>query len=303
MPGGPINGSGVYGQTLLKTNPAAAIIVPTVLQITADTIDSFLNVTCLYDRYWTPRNDVATFPMCMFYVKSINQTRQVETSEQRVILYEPQEKLQQAAMAKGVRPGVQSVITDNIVKKPKTYQMEIIVPYQLVGNQFVRTVREAQELIDAFTEIYSGVAPLEKAISSLPVLQQLLQAGGKVVDIAAKFPGTNAANSTATTINMNSLEAMVDSGRVLTMKMWTGYDYKYVILTGLDFKKQGNEDNVFRATLSLKEMPILTVTPVSDAKNAKNIDLSWAAQAVSLTGRILLEPLKVMTGVGKASGE
>lgn len=301
MPGGPINGSAIYGDAMLKYEPAATIIVPTMLQISSDMIDSFTHLTCLYDRYWSPRADMVTSPLCFFYVKNISETRQIETSEQRIILYEPQitgEAATMKALSDQLRKGVQEVVVDNIVMKPKTYQLEIIVPYLLVSKQFIRTVQEAKQIFAAFFEVLTEIPTSQTLASAMPQINQLLQSADKVLDITAKFPDNNSANF----VNKNSLDAMAESQRVLTMKMWTGYEYKFVLITGIDIKKVGNEDDVFRATLQVKELPVLTVTPANDAMSPGIIDMNWAAQAVSYTSRLMVEPLKSITGVSAAAG-
>ncbi len=303
MAGGILNGSGVYGPAALENNPSSTIVIPTMLQISADIIDTFTHLTCIYNRYWYNRADMMTFPICFFYVKKITPTIQVETSEQRVILYEPQLATADAIAAKladPIRPGVQEVVVDNMVRKPKTYQMEIIVPFQPVSKQMVRTTREFQQILEGFGDIFGDGGPANARIASIfSAVVPYLETAGKMVDIATKFPLNNAANY----INMNSLEAMADSQKILTMKMWTGYDYKYVIITGLTWDKDGKEDDVFRATLQLKEMPVLTVTPVSDVQDPTAIDRNWAAKAVSTTQELLLAIPLALTGVKQASGE
>jgi hypothetical protein len=297
MAGGPINGSGIYGKDALRDRPASTVIVPTMLQTAADMVDKFANVTCLYDRYWYDRVGVVTYPICFFYVKGISETRQVDTSEQRVILYEPQMSGADAVASKlrdPIRPGVQEVVVDNMVVKPKTYQLEIIVPFQ-PGRQFVKTVGEYKQLIGAFIDIFGDATNFENYFG---VASAIATGASRIIDSLGKMQNSDA----ALYANKNSLDAMVESKKVLTMKMWTGYDYKYVVITGLDVKKVGSEDDHFRATLNVKEMPVLTVTPASNGALSLSIDRNWAATAVSTTNAILLSPAIAMTGVVQASG-
>jgi hypothetical protein len=102
-------------------------------------------------------------------------------------------------------------------------------------------------------------------------------------------------------INMNSLEAMADSCRTLCMKMWTGYDYKFVMITSMTYDKDPKEDNVFRASLALQEMPVLAVSKPESPK-VNSIDRNWAVTAITAVQGALISPLVAMTGVKQAAG-
>ena len=43
------------------------------------------------------------------------------------------------------------------------------------------------------------------------------------------------------------------------MKMWNSWDYKYVGIVDIDITKEGTEDGVYEATLTLQEIPIVTM--------------------------------------------
>jgi hypothetical protein len=103
---------------------------------------------------------------------------------------------------------------------------------------------------------------------------------------------------------------MAESGKILTMKMWTGYQYKYVLITGMTITKQPGEREVFRGTIQVQEMPILTMTVPRVKKTASvNLDLaprSAAGMAAKLSLKAqmaVIEPLVQMLGVREASGE
>jgi hypothetical protein len=61
---------------------------------------------------------------------------------------------------------------------------------------------------------------------------------------------------------------MAESGHILRMKLWTGYNYKYVMLTGLTTDKRPTEDDVFRVSMALREIPVLNVTKPSVSATA-----------------------------------
>lgn len=296
---GPINGSGMYGKAALKGAAApATILVPTVVQMAADTLQMFSGLTCLYNKNWFNRQDMVSLPLAFFYIKSIETIMETEVSERRVIVYDPQLALQDAtaaALAKRLRPGVLEVIADNRVIKPKQYQLDIILPFKLTPGLLSRQMGGLVDMFDAFGEIFSGYATVGPYFAAA---QGVISLGNSALTAMAKLPG---GSSSAAYINANSLEAMWQSGDMLTFKMWTGYDYKYVMITSLQMKKDPKEDDVFRATMRLREVPVLTVNPANDVTQPTGFDRGWAAKAIEFQNRALLDPFVALTGVGQAS--
>lgn len=295
--GGPISGSGLYGAQALDKNPAATIIVPTMLQIANDTVQQFAGLTCLYNKNWFNRQDMLTLPLCFFYIKDISEIMEADVSEKRVLIYEPQMSTADAISAKLANPlrsGVVETIADNIVIKPKNYQLDIVLPFQLASGLFNRQMNDLAGMFEGFIEIFSGQTSYQNFFAPA---QALISLGNSVLSSAAKLPNS----ASAAYINKNSLEAMFQSQTIITFKMWTGYDYKYVVITGLDIKKIGKEDDVFRAVVKLREVPVLTVNPALDVIQPGGFDRNWAATAVAFENRALVDPLIALTGVGQAS--
>jgi len=299
MPGGPVNGSAFYG----LSKDSKAIIVPTVLQMATDALNYWTSITCLYDRWWEPDSDKVTLPICMFHVKKITPTRTVETSKKRVILYEPQQdnKADTKDVADQMRRGVVQTIVDNAVKQPTTYNVEAIVPFQPVSRYVTEGLKMIPDMVTAMSDLVGGDVSAkftdvwETAFSSVFAVNEVI---GQVAEYAGKLPSMD----NVSFINMNSLEAMADSCRTLCMKMWTGFDYKYVIITGMTQDKQPTEDDVFRVSLTLQEMPVLTIARPGDAKPPA-IKRNFAVTAISATQSALVAPLIGWTGVKKAAND
>jgi hypothetical protein len=268
----------------------------------ADVMNYWTSMTCLYDRYWSPEAERVTLPVCMFQVKKITPTFSNEVSKKRVILYEPAEDGRTAAekLADPLRGGVIQTIVDNTVKNPRTYTLEIIVPFQPIGRYISEGVKTVSDMVTAFSDLLGGSAPggftdwWEGIFSSVFAL---LKTAGTAAEFAGKLPGMDGVSY----INMNSLEAMADSCRALCMKMWTGYDYKFVMITNMTYDKDPKEDDVFRAALTLQEMPVLAVTKPAPLK-INSIDRNWAVTAVTAVQGALISPLVAMTGVKQAAG-
>jgi hypothetical protein len=242
----------------------------------------------------------------MFHVKKITPTFSNEVSTKRVILYEPAEdgRTDAEKMADPLREGVMRTVVDNVVKNPRTYAMEIIVPFQPVGRYISEGVKTVSDMVTAFSDLVGNIGETrsgeiftdwwEGIFSSVFAL---LKTANTAAEFAGKLPGMDGVSY----INMNSLEAMADSCRTLCMKMWTGYDYKFVMITNMTYDKDPKEDDVFRAALTLQEMPVLAISKPSPLR-VNRIKRNWAATAVTAAQGALISPLIAMTGVKKAAG-
>jgi hypothetical protein len=279
------------------------IIVPTMLQMATDVMNYWTSMTCLYDRYWSAEQDKVTLPICMFHVKKITPAFSNEVSKKRVVLYEPAEDSRTTAekMADPLREGVVQTIVDNTVKNPHTYNMEIIVPFQPIGRYISEGVKTVSDIVLAFSDLLNGPES-GKAFTDwwegiFSSVFALLKNASTAAEFAGKLPGMDGVSY----INMNSLEAMADSCRTLCMKMWTGYDYKFVTITNMTYDKDPKEDDVFRAALTLQEMPVLAISRPNPLK-INSIDRNWAVTAVTAVQGALISPLVAMTGVKKEAG-
>jgi hypothetical protein len=317
MPGGPINGVpwsamlGAVGGAAIysaanteKADPNdpknySGIIVPTLLQMASDLVSYWTSITCLYDRYWTAEPEKVTLPICMFHVKRITPNYSVEASKKRVILYEPEQddKVEASALADNMRPSVMRTIVDNAVKNPTTYTMEIIVPFQPIGRYVTEGVKMIGDIVAWIGDLTGSKETTAITEGIFSSIFSLLKTGNQLAGLVGKLPGMDGVSF----INMNSLEAMAASCRTLCMKMWTGYDYKYVMITGMTHDKEPDKDNVFKATLTLQEIPVLSITRPK-TKKPNVIDRNWAATAVTAVQGALVSPLIMLTGVKTASG-
>jgi hypothetical protein len=156
-------------------------------------------------------------------------------------------------------------------------------------------IKTFTDIITGLGDLFGGSAPggftdwWESIFSSVFAV---LKTAHTAAEIAGRLPGMDGSSY----INMNSLEAMADSCRTLCMKMWTGYDYKYVMITNMTYDKNPTEDGVFRAALSLQEMPVLAISSPSEPQ-PEVIKRNWAVTAISAVQGVLVKPLMWLTGV------
>jgi hypothetical protein len=268
--------------------------VPTILQLSADALSYWTSMTCLYDPYWSATEKM-TLPVCMFHVTSVVETWSNDISRKRVILYEEPGSV--ADMSKPLRKSAVETIADNIVKNPKTYAIEAVAPYAPVGRYVSDGVKGFAETLLFLAEVASSDPSHRDAIigavdAAMGAVKGMLGAAEKTLNVVNSFTEGGAG-----TLNKNSLEAMADSGRTLCMKMWTGYDYKYVAITGLAIHKKPTEDDVFRVAMQLSEVPVLSVTEPTDLQDAGRPSRTATERVIGAMHGALAEPIIGMTGV------
>lgn len=227
-------------------------------------IDMINHVTFIYDVNWSPDNSVkATFPVCFFHVKNMHEVSTAEVSQKPMLFYNSNSGADESTVK--LDSGLLNVVADNIVIKPKTYKLDVIIPYQdlsLLNQSFIFNT----ETMQAITETLLKTGGKLSNLSSWSTLSQPVVAFFK--DLLKTLLLRNMGSSTSAFIdsvmnqpdyNKNSLDVMFQLRRILKMKMWNSWEYKYVAITDLDITKEGTEDGVYEATMTVQEMPIVTI--------------------------------------------
>lgn len=186
------------------------------------------------------------------------------------------------------------------MKKPPSYNLEIIVPFQPIGPYIARGFSEASGMIRGFIDLFGGDSSVYENI--MAITMDTISSAGRLADLSTKFPKNLLETDAMAHLNKNSLVAMFESDKVLTMKLWNGYNYKFVMMTNLTLEKVPTEDGVFRGTMQVQEMPVLSVTAV-DAGTPPKPNRNWAATAINWTQGALAAIPIAFTGVKKAAGD
>jgi len=299
------------GPILNDYNGATTILIPTTVQTADDVLTRWTSMTCLYDPAWVASNQgIITLPIAFFHVTDIRETHKNNVSLKRVMLYEPQLNLTAAEAANAVRSSVIKSLIDNTVREPKRYTITAIVPYQPLGRYVTETVNIVTDTLSNFMytvgltdeERFTGKASSSRQSindvwsASFSVVSQTL----KTIQTAANAAGKLANMDGVSYINKNSLDAMADSGHFLCMKMWTGFDYKFVLITDMEITKVPKEDDVFRATIQAVEVSVLSVTRPA-VLNPSTTNRNWASKAISVTETAISKVLETAMGVDKAA--
>lgn len=223
-------------------------------------LNTLNGITFLFDNNWEPGvGDVPTFPVSFFHVEKQHEILESEISTKTMLFYNDNSALASST----VTGGLTNVVADNIVIKPKVYKLDIIVPYSNLTLLTSHFSLSAEQLNGVSTLLVSGkksednVSPyLSLATPYVDVIKSLLRQL-----VFADFSNLNSLISnvmSAPDYNKNSLEAMWLNRSILKMKVWNSWRYKYVSIVSLDTSKDGTEDGVYRASLTVQEMPIMT---------------------------------------------
>ncbi len=79
--------------------------------------------------------------------------------------------------------------------------------------------------------------------------------------------------------NKNSIEYMWRNRRILKLKMWTGWQFKYLVIQNFEVTKDGENGSFFEGTLTCQEMPIITL------KNKSSVATTFMSKISSVLGK------------------
>lgn len=261
-------------------------------------------MTYIYDVNWRPENtSKATFPVCFFHVKSngCHEVMSSEVSQKQMLFYNSSEKESNSDPA--LSSGLLNVVADNIVIKPKVYKLDVVIPYNkltLLDQSFVFNTHTqtamTQALIansDGKTDYVSSWATLSSPY--LTFVRDLMRtltyenyADIDLFDIRDWIGNTIQQPD----FNKQSLEIMWRMRHIVKMKMWNSWEYQYLVINDIDITKEGTEDGVYEATLTLQEVPIVTMynrlnsngTPVPYKNPLLSFSGEKAIQALNFAG-------------------
>ena len=224
--------------------------ITTMIKFTNDVIKRVTGMTFLYDPNWSPYQTGYpgdSLPFAFFEVVKISENQHNEVSNRRILLYE--EETSGNVSDSMIRPSVLQVVSDNVVVDPLQYKLEVLIPYGFITRLF-GTIGEAIASVFAFFE--GGVQPSTLAVSG--ALKMMVNYADKFMRVVDVFYPTASAS-----YNKNSLMAMARNRSVLKMKSWDSWDYKYVIIKDINISKEGMDDNYFRGSIDVQEVPVLTI--------------------------------------------
>ena len=253
------------------------ITVITGLRYNTSLVKIFNNLTFLYDPNWEYQQGEPTYPIAFFYVKSMTEQMSSDVSQKPMLFYNTAGDSNDST-----KGGLMNIVADNIVLKPKVYKLDIIIPAD--GS----TLKNSSFSFDAITNVNGFLFSNGefKASSGLDLASRIVNNALGVLETLFKgLYGTSVSASSICNMllqqqdyNKASIEYMWSNRRILKLKLWNGWKFKYLIIKDFDVTKIGENGDFYEGTLTCQEVPILTFR--SQAESASLTALSKLSKAL-----------------------
>ena len=233
------------------------ITVITGLRYNTSLVKVFNNLTFLYDPNWEYQQGEPTYPIAFFYVKSMTEQMSSDVSQKPMLFYNTAGDSNDST-----KGGLMNIVADNVVLKPKVYKLDIIIPAD--GS----TLKNSSFSFDAITNVNGFLFSNGefKASSGLNLASRIVNISLGVLETLFKgLYGTSVSASSICNMllqqqdyNKASIEYMWSNRRILKLKLWNGWKFKYLIIKDFDVTKIGENGDFYEGTLTCQEVPILT---------------------------------------------
>ena len=253
------------------------ITVITGLRYNTSLVKIFNNLTFLYDPNWEYQQGEPTYPIAFFYVKSMTEQMSSDVSQKPMLFYNTAGDSNDST-----KGGLMNIVADNVVLKPKVYKLDIIIPAD--GS----TLKNSSFSFDAITNVNGFLFSNGefKASSGLNLASRIVNISLGVLETLFKgLYGTSVSASSICNMllqqqdyNKASIEYMWSNRRILKLKLWNGWKFKYLIIKDFDVTKIGENGDFYEGSLTCQEVPILTFR--SQAESASLTALSKLSKAL-----------------------
>lgn len=233
------------------------ITVITGLRYNTSLVKVFNNLTFLYDPNWEYQQGEPTYPIAFFYVKSMTEQMSSDVSQKPMLFYNTAGDSNDST-----KGGLMNIVADNVVLKPKVYKLDIIIPAN--GS----TLKNSSFSFDAITNVNGFLFSNGefKSSSGLDIASRIVNISLGVLETLFKgLYGTSVSASSICNMllqqqdyNKASIEYMWANRRILKLKLWNGWKFKYLIIKDFDVTKTGENGDFYEGTLTCQEVPILT---------------------------------------------
>ena len=253
------------------------ITVVTGLRYNTSLVKIFNNLTFLYDPNWEYQQGEPTYPIAFFYVKSMTEQMSSDVSQKPMLFYNTAGDSNDST-----KGGLMNIVADNVVLKPKVYKLDIIIPAN--GS----TLKNSSFSFDAITNVNGLLFSNGEFMGSSG-----LNLASRIVNISlgvleTLFKGLYGTSVSASSIcnmllqqqdyNKASIEYMWSNRRILKLKLWNGWKFKYLIIKDFDVTKTGENGDFYEGSLTCQEVPILTFR--KQAESASLTALSKLSRAL-----------------------
>ena len=253
------------------------ITVITGLRYHTSLVKVFNNLTFLYDPNWEYQQGEPTYPIAFFYVKSMTEQMSSDVSQKPMLFYNTAGDSNDST-----KGGLMNIVADNVVLKPKVYKLDIIIPAD--GS----TLKNSSFSFDAITNVNGFLFSNGefRASSGLNLASRIVNISLGILETLFKgLYGTSVSASSICNMllqqqdyNKASIEYMWSNRRILKLKLWNGWKFKYLIIKDFDVTKTGENGDFYEGSLTCQEVPILTFR--SQAESASLTALSKLSKAL-----------------------
>ena len=269
------------------------ITVITGLRYNTSLVKVFNNLTFLYDPNWEYQQGEPTYPIAFFYVKSMTEQMSSDVSQKPMLFYNTAGDSNDST-----KGGLMNIVADNVVLKPKVYKLDIIIPAN--GS----TLKNSSFSFDAITNVNGFLFSNGefKSSSGLDIASRIVNISLGILETLFKgLYGTSVSASSICNMllqqqdyNKASIEYMWSNRRILKLKLWNGWKFKYLIIKDFDVTKTGENGDFYEGTLTCQEVPILTFR--RQAESASLTALSKLSKALGKFQKTATDTfIKVMT--------
>ena len=271
----------------LNKKNVSPLTVITGIKYEASLIKAFNNVTFAYDPNWEYEQGNPTYPISFFYVKSMTEQMSSDVSQKPMLFYD--------TVADGndaTKGGLMNIVADNIINKPKEYKLDIIIPAN--DNTFKNNSFSFESMTEVNGFIFSNGS--FKGSTALSTTARVVGISFGIVEtlIKALYGTSISATSILNTIlqqqdyNKASLEFMWSNRRIIKLKLWNGWNFKYLVIKNLDITKTGENGDFYTGSLTCQEVPILTFR-----NQGEKSKLSFGSKLSSWTGNLIKSSVNV----------
>lgn len=273
--------STLYTQLSSKDNP---VTVLTGLKYTTSLIKILNNMTFLYDPNWEYEKGKPSYPIAFFFVKSMTEQMSSDISQRPMMFYNTASDTNDAT-----KGGVMNIVADNIIIKPKVYKLEIVIPAN--GSALSNTLFNFENMSSVYTFLCSSermsnnkfIMSATNIGAVINILKTLLNS---LYGTTLSFSSVFNALLEQQDYNKASLEAMWRGRRILKLKLWNGWKFKYLAIRDLDIQKTGLDGDFYTATLICQEMPILSMRQQS---KTSSLELSAFSSALGKAQKAVVD--------------
>ena len=244
-----------------KVQPVTVI---TGLRYKTSLVKVFNNLTFLYDPNWEYQQGEPTYPIAFFYVKSMTEQMSSDVSQKPMLFYNTAGDSNDST-----KGGLMNIVADNVVLKPKVYKLDIIIPAN--GS----TLKNSSFSFDAITNVNGFLFSNGefKGSTGLDISSRIVNISLGILETLFKgLYGTSVSASSICNMllqqqdyNKASIEYMWSNRRILKLKLWNGWKFKYLIIKDFDVTKTGEDGDFYEGTLTCQEVPILTFRKQSES--------------------------------------